>query len=185
MISMAVRILLLAVAGLCGCATVQVSQDFDPQADLSRYGTWRWREPVQARTGDIRIDNPLLDKRIRRAVETHLAGRGIKIEQQADLFLTYHLTIQQKIEGDTYYSTMGVGSFYNPWYGGFGTETRIRQYEEGRLTIDIHAADSGDLVWRGVGTYLLKTHKTPQEATAAVQHTVDKILFQFPPGPQP
>ncbi len=180
------KILLVAVMTLAGCTTVQVSQDYDPQANLPRYGTWQWRDPVQASTGDIRADNPLLDKRIRHAIENHLAHRNISLVQgQPDLFLTYHLAIEQKIQSDTYYSTMGVGSYYHPWYGGMGSETRIHQYDESRLTIDIHAADTGDLLWRGVGTYRLKTYKTPQEAAAAAQKTVDKILLQFPPtGPQ-
>lgn len=178
-------LLLLGVMAMAACATVQVSQDYDPHADLLHYGTWRWRDPVQAATGDIRVDNPLLDKRIRRAVENHLAGRNISVAQgQPDLFLSYHLAIEQKIQSDTYYTTMGVGSYYYPWYGGIGTETSIRQYNQNRLTIDIHAADTDDLLWRGVGTYRLKTYKTPQEAAAAIQKTVHEILGQFPPGGQ-
>jgi hypothetical protein len=176
------NLLLLVVFAMAGCTTVQVSQDYDPHADMSRYGTWQWRDPVQVATGDIRVDNPLLDKRIRHAVENHLAGRNISpASGQPDLYLTYHLVIEQKIQSDTYYSTVGVGSYYHPWYGGMGTETRIWQYDESRLTIDIHSADTGELMWRGVGTYRLRTHKTPEEAAAAAQKTVDKILSQFPP----
>lgn len=176
------NILMLAVMAMAGCATIQVSQDYDPHADLSRYGSWQWREPIQASTGDIRVDNPLLDKRIRRAVENHLAGRNISPALgQPDLYLTYHLAIEQKIQSDTYYSTMGVGSYYHPWYGGVDTETRVRQYDESRLTIDIYAADTGDLLWRGVGIYRLRAYETPQEAAEAVRKTVGKILLQFPP----
>jgi hypothetical protein len=178
--------LLVVVLAMGGCTTVQVSQDYDPHADMSRYGTWQWRDPVQATTGDTRVDNPLLDKRIRHAVENHLASRNLDHSSgKPDLYLTYHLTIEQKIQSDTYYSTMGVGSFYHPWYGGVGTETRIRQFDESRLTIDILSADTGDLLWRGVGTYRLRTYKTPEEAAAATQKTIDKILFQFPPYRQP
>ena len=177
--------LLFAVLTMAGCATVQVSQDYDPHADMSRYGTWQWRDPVQGSTGDIRIDNPLLDKRIRHAVDNHLANRNIDPAQgRPDLYLSYHLTIEQKIQSDSYYSTVGVGSFYHPWYGGIDTETRIRQYDEGHLTIDIHSADTGELMWRGVGVFRLKTHKTPEDAAEATQKIVDKILLQFPPGGQ-
>ncbi len=170
---------------LAGCSMVRVSQDYDPEADLSRFGTWQWREDAQALTGDIRADNPLLNKRIRRAVENHLRGRNINsVRGRPDLFLTYHLAIENKIYSDTYYSTMGIGGYYHPWYGGVGTETRIRQYDESRLTIDTHAADTGDLLWRGVGIYRLRSYETPQEAAEAIQKTVDRILGQFPPGGQ-
>jgi len=175
-------LLLFAVLTLAGCATVQVSQDYDPHADMSRYGTWQWRDPVQGSTGDIRIDNPLLDKRIRHAVDNHLARRNIGPAQgRPDLYLSYHLTIEQKIQSEIYYSTVGVGSYYHPWYGGIGTETRILVYDESRLTIDIYSADTGGLVWRGVGVFRLRTHKTPEDAAEATQKIVDKILFQFPP----
>ncbi len=178
--------LLPAVIFLAGCSTVQVSQDYEPHADVSLSGTWGWRESDQAPTGDLRVDNPLLDKRIRRAVENHLAARNIAPAQgPPDFYLTYHLAIEQKLESDTYYSSMGAGRGYHPyhpWYGGIGTETRIRQYDHSRLTIDIHAADTGDLIWRGVGVYRLKTHRTPEAAAAAVQNTVDRILGQFPPA---
>ncbi len=176
-------ILFFAVLAFTGCATVQVSQDYDPHANMSRYGTWQWRDPVQGATGDIRIDNPLLDKRIRHAVDNHLTSRNIgPARGRPDLYLSYHLTIEQKIQSDIYYSTVGVGSFYHPWYGGIGTETRIRQYDESRLTIDIHSADTGALMWRGVGVFRLRSHKTPEEAAEAIRKIVDKILFQFPPG---
>ena len=176
-------ILFFVVLAISGCATVQVSQDYDPHADILRYGTWQWRDPVQGATGEIRIDNPLLDKRIRQAVGNHLTSRHISLaEGQPDLYLSYHLAIEQKIQSDSYYSTMGVGSYYHPWYGGIGTETRIRQYDESRLTIDIYSAVSGALMWRGVGVFWLRTHKTPEEAADATRKLVDKILFQFPPG---
>lgn len=178
-------ILLLTAVVLAGCTTVRVSQDYDPHADLSRHGTWQWQDPVQPSTGDIRIDNPFQDRRIRRAVENHLAGRNLsRGGGRPELYLAYHLTIEQKIQSDTYYSTMGVGSYYHPWYGGYGAETRIRQYDESRLTIDIHGADTGELLWRGVGTFRWKSYKTPEAAFEDVQKTVDKILWQFPPGGQ-
>jgi hypothetical protein len=176
---------MLALMTMAGCSAVQVSQDYDPQADLSPYGSWQWQDRVQPSTGDIRVDNPLLDKRIRRAIENHLAGRNIvRTDTQPELLLSYHLAIEQKIRSDTYPASMGFGGYYPyyPWYGGIGTETQIRQYEQSRLTIDIHAADTGDLLWRGEGVYRQRIYPTPQEAAAALQHVVDKILKQFPPN---
>ena len=179
-------ILLAAALVASGCSTVQVSQDYDVQADLSDFGTWQWRNPVQPPTGDIRADNPLLDKRIRRAVENHLSSRNFgRTQGQPDITLSYHLAIERKIYSDTAYTSLGVGGYYHPWYGGFGTETRIWQYDENRLTIDIHDVHTGELVWRGVGTYRFKDYKTPEAAAEATQKAVDKILDQFPPGNRP
>jgi len=168
---------------LSACANVQVSQDYDPLADLSQYGSWQWGEAVQPPSGDIRVDNPLLDQRIRAAVANHLESRGMNHATGGPgITLSYRLDIERKIQGDTTYTTLGYGQYYHPWYGGIGTETRIRQYDESRLTIDIHETGTGKLLWRGVGTYRFKTYKSPQDAAAAMQKIVDKILNQFPPA---
>jgi hypothetical protein len=177
-----VTAVVLIVLSIVGCSTVQVSQDYDPKQDFSRFQTWQWREATQQATGDVRIDNPLLDTRIRNAVETHLADRNFNhTESTPEMLLSYHLVIERRIYTDTYYSSIGAGAYYSPWFWDTGVETRIYQYDQSRLTIDIHAAESDALLWRGEGLYLLKTFKTPKEAEEAMQKTVDKILGQFPP----
>jgi hypothetical protein len=168
---------------LSACTNVQVSQDYDPLSDRLQYGAWQWREAVQPTVGDIRIDNPLLDRRIRTAVGNHLESRGVaRASERPEIYLSYRLDVERKIESDATHTTVGFGRYYHPWYGGIGTETSIRQYDESRLTIDIHQADTGQLLWRGVGTYRFRTYKTPQDAAVAMQTIVDKILFQFPPA---
>ena len=167
---------------LSACTSVKVSQDFDPRADLSHYGSWQWRHPIQPPTGDIRVDNALQDQRIRQAVSDHFSKRNIDYtDSHPDLYLSYHLIIEQKIQSDTYHTTVRLGRYYRPWYGGLGTETRIQQYDQSRLTIDIHTVATGRLVWRGVGTYRRKDYKRPQDAAVAMQKIVDQILMQFPP----
>ncbi|BBO93353.1 DUF4136 domain-containing protein [Desulfosarcina ovata] len=174
----------VTLAALTGCSVVQVSQDYDPRADLSGQGTWQWRQPDQATVGDVRIDNPLLDGRIRRAVESHLAGRKMRQPtHMPDLYISYHLSIEQRIEGNTVYPTFGAWWYGYPWFGGMEAETRIHQYDECRLVIDIHAAETGHLLWRGTGVYRYKTYPNPQAAAESIRKTVDKILLQFPPHP--
>lgn len=175
-------VLLMVAVTAYGCRSIQVSQDYDLQADRSSLGTWQWRYPRQPATGDIRVDNPLLDKRIRRAVETHLSRRNIvPVDANADLVLSYHLDIARRIQNDTFYNDVGVWGYRYPWYGGIGTETRIYQYDQSDLIIDIHAADTQELVWRGVGSYRYRIYDSPQAAAEAMQAIVDKILAQFPP----
>jgi len=49
------------------------------------------------------------------------------------------------------------------------------------LVIDIIAAGNGKLLWRGTGARRLSQRSGPQEITAEVNETVEKILVQFPP----
>ena len=173
---------LMVVMFVTGCTSVQVSQDYDLQADLSQAGTWQWRASRQPATGDIRVDNPLLDQRIRRAVETHLTRRNFaRVNADADLLVSYHLDIERRIYSDTVYTDIGPGGYFYPWYWGAGTEARLYQYDQGELIIDMHDADTKELVWRGVGSYRYRSYDSPQAAAEAMQAIVDKILAQFPP----
>ncbi len=173
---------LMAVLFATGCTSVQVSQDYDLQAELPHPGTWQWRFRQQRATGDIRVDNPLLDKRVRRAVETHLSRRGItRAKANGDLLLSYHLNIARRLYNDTVTTDMGARGYVYPWYWGMGSETRIYQYDQSELIIDIHAADTNELVWRGVGSYRYRSYDSPEAAAEAMQVIVDKILAQFPP----
>ena len=174
--------LALALWVAAGCAAVQVSQDYDPDGRFPVQGTWRWRDPVQPATGDIRVDNPLLDRRIRQAVERHLAGRAFRrVEGPADLAIGYHLSIDRKIHADTHYTGLGWGGYYYPWYGGWGTETYVREIDEAQLIVDLHRVDTGELLWRGVGGYRFRTYDTPGQAAEAMQQVVDRILDAYPP----
>ena len=180
--SSAVVLLMVAVIA-AGCTSVQVNQDYGLQDELPHPGTWRWRYPRQPASGDVRVDNALLDKRIRRAVETHLARRGIvRVEADADVVLSYHLAIERRLYNDTVYTDIHPGGYFYPGYWGMGTETRIYQYDQSELIIDIYAGDTSDLVWRGVGSYRYRSYDSPQAAAEAMQAIVDKILAQYPPN---
>ena len=90
---------LLIFVILGGCAGPRVSQDYEPGTDFSTYRTFAWKSADQPQTGDIRVDNPLVDGRIREAVERALSGTGYReIDQAAaDFLVEYGLTVQPKI----------------------------------------------------------------------------------------
>jgi hypothetical protein len=169
---------------LFGCSAVTVSQDYEIGADFSRYRTFDWVSAEQPRTGDIRVDNPLLDARIRSAVEQTLLSKGYvkKSDGRPDMLVAYHLTIRSRIEGDRFRSGFGYGRY--PYWGGAGFETTIRQYDEGMLVIDIGDAAGNRLIWRGTGTRRVTEKASPQETTRIVNQTVNEILNQFPPQPK-
>jgi hypothetical protein len=176
-------VLLVVVVILGGCSGVRVSQDYDPVLVAHRNDTWQWEQSAQPMTGDLRVDNPLLNNRIRRAIESHLVGRYMAQEQrQPALYVSYHLSIQPKLQSYSSYSTLGMGGYYYPWAWDYYSDNHIYQYDECQLTIDIKAADTKSLVWRGTGVYRYKTYKSPEAAAKDMQRTVDRILTQFPPA---
>ena len=172
-----VLVLLLALA----CSSLRVNVDFDPNEDFSAYRTFTWFPREQRVQGDYRVDNPLLDARIRSAVERELAARGYRkvTDRNPDFYVAFYLSVEDKM--DVYTVNRG---YYDYWgYGVMIPETRVRQYEEGTLVIDIADAREKQLTWRGIGKGRLRRNPTPEQTTKDVDAAVAEILARFPPEP--
>ena len=177
---------LCIAALLSACSSVRVSQDYDAASDLSQFQTFKWASEVQPKSGDIRVDNPLLDVRIRKAVEQALAGKGLRRSdsQTADFTVAYKLLIQSKVGSSPV--SVGVGTGFgigSGSFGGIGVGTpTVDSYEEGLLIIDFTDAVNGDLFWRGTGSKRLPKSPDPQKTTEEVNELVNTILAQYPPS---
>lgn len=159
------------VAGLVlvvlGCATFEVKTDFDRTVDFDRYKTFRWLEPTTKTTS-------LNDRRIRKEVEKAMAERGYTFSEseEADLVLTHHAGLQDKVDISTDYS------YWNrPWYGGGGTVDTY-QYTEGTLIIDMIDSRRDQLVWRGWATGDVEEGQDPERL---IKEVVAMIMKKFPP----
>lgn len=176
------RLALLLALGVA-CSSVRVSVDYDPETDFSPYRTYAWFGVSQRPTGDYRVDNPLLDSRIHSAIDRELAARGYQLveDRTPDLLVAYQLAINEKLD---------VYTIDRTYIGRYGyvvsvPETRVSQYDEGTLVIDIADARQKKLVWRGVGSGRVEQYPTPEETTRKVDETVAQILSRFPPGISP
>ena len=177
---------LAALAGvLLACAGLDVSEDYEPGTDFSGYRTFDWFPGGRAASGDPEVDSPFLDRRVRDALVRELGSRGfIKVEDRTpDFFVTYHVSVQQKVSSSGISLGTGVGSWGSHGGVGVGVNTpSVRTYDEGTLVIDVLDAESKRLVWRGTGSQAVKSSPKPEETTAAVDRAVAAIVAQFPPG---
>lgn len=178
-------LILLSVSIFFGCSTVQVGQDYDPANTFSHLKTFDWQSKMQGKMGDPRVDSPLIDTRIRTAVDRSLMGKNyLKVSNGTpDFYVAYQFVIHRKIESDGLQSGVGFGfGSYGSFGGiGIGTGSDISEYDEGMLIIDIIDAKSGGLLWRGTGTRRVHLQTDPEKTTQNVNETVDKIMAQFPP----
>jgi hypothetical protein len=177
--------LLVLIITIAACSSVKVSQDYDLNKPLPVLKTYRWESAVQAETGDVRVDNPLLNERIRRAIDRMLLQKGfLSVEKgPVDFQVAYQFSISPKIRSDDVSGTVGFGVGSYGRHGGvaIGTGHHVTQYDEGLLVIDL--TDSrGTLLWRGQGTRYLPAHTTPEKTEKIYNELVAKILAQFPPG---
>jgi hypothetical protein len=170
------------------CSSVRTSYDFDPGADFSDWRSYAWYPSGSEPTGDPRLDNPLLHARIQTAIDRDLAARGYTkvVDRTPDFYVNYHLSTEQRLDVRIMNTGYAGGPYGRGWggagWGGVGwTETRVDQYEEGTLVIDLVEEDERRLVWRGSGTRRLSRDPNPERVTKHVNEAVNEILAQFPP----
>ena len=168
-----------------GCSRVQVSQDYRKTADFSKIHSWAWTSDVQAKTGDIRVDNPLMDERIRAAVAANLSAKGLRVAPagEADAQIRYNYQIRQKIRSDDTRGGIAVG-YGASSRGGivFSTGSEVKSYDEGLLVIDFLRPEDSELLWRGNATFPVSDHLSPDNITDLINEAVEKTLAQFPPA---
>ena len=106
-------------------------------------------------SGHVLIDSPLMDRRIRSAIETTLKSKGYPPAESArpDFFVTYQLVVKSRIEVNTVGPAFGwvEEATPYPYWGGIDYTTYVDQYEVGTLIIDFTDAQTHQLFRRGIG----------------------------------
>ena len=168
---------------LQACSGITVSQDYEKEYNFAGLKTFAWK-PNDNKSYGVK-DNDLLDKRIRTAIENTLQAKSYhRLDSfNPDFFISYHYNVEQKITSSGVSGGVSIG---RSSYGGFGgvglsSGSDVRAYDQGTLLIDITIPLGDKLVWRGVATQSVSDHSSPDESTARINETVEKILAQFPP----
>src|SRR5207344_1348107 len=109
------------------------------------------------RTYSIKIGttwgNDLSQRRVLTEFDEAIAGKGwTKVaEGEADLQVILHGATQTKHNVNTFYSGMGGGYRYGGMGMGMGSaQTVVSEYRVGTLVVDMFAAPSKNLVFRGI-----------------------------------
>jgi Domain of unknown function (DUF4136) len=170
---------LAGIAVLVGCTTVHVDSDYEPGTDFSALRRYAWLWPSQPPTGDPRIDNPLLDARLRGAIDAQLAQQGLVrvAVDAADFLVAYQVAVKNKTDVQTIYRSYGRAS----WGGVGSANTVVQEYDEGTLWIDFLRPDSGELLWRGSARTRLREQRTPEARYAYATKIIAQLLAQYPP----
>jgi len=176
---------LLTTLLLISCVT-SVNLDYDEQMNFKGMQTFGLLAPPQEKSGDVRLDTPLVDNRIRQAIESTLMAKGYrKVEANADFEVAYQLSVKHRVEGGSSGISIGVGTYspdsvFGMRYGYPAYD--VKSYEEGILTIDVLSGLDRHLVWRGSRGRRLYDGSTPEKMTQYINKLVAEILQHFPPG---
>jgi len=175
----------LSIAGLLACSSLRVNFDYDPEADFSGYSTWGWLVEKQPLTGNPRIDNELIDGRIRTAIGEVLTGRGYTESDTPDFRIGYHLSVEHRLDIVTVDRHYGYSSGWSRSRYGYGpSETYANEWEQGTLLLDVVDVKSDKLVWRGIATDRVEGDRGPEEGARIAREVAAEVLRNFPP-PKP
>jgi hypothetical protein len=166
------------VLGLMACAsTTSVSYDHDQNYDFGGLQSWDWVASPGQVQGAAGARSPLVEARIRDAIERELSAKGYRRVEggEPDFRVAYHGGSNEKLDVRTTYDYYGYR-----WRTAVAT-TDVREYTEGTLLIDVVDGVRKELVWRGIGVAEVYADN-PQEVTEQVNKVVSDVLKGFPPG---
>lgn len=174
------------LAGLLLACAATTNVDYREGYDFSALRTLRLVPPAQPGSADTRINSPLVDERIRKAIVDRLRAQGYElVEADADADVTWQVTTRAGLESDRSGFSVGLGTFSRHSAVGIGygfPGYDVDSYDESVLTIDVLDTATGTLLWRGSDSRRLTDGATPESLTRTVQELVGAVLAKFPPG---
>ena len=154
------------------CSSINVSHDYDPQADFNNLKTFSWLPfPKKA---DV---NQLVVKRIQDAVTGELETKGLRLSSNPDFLIAMHGATKEKLDIQDW----GYSSPRAAYWG--RRDISVQQYTEGTLILDFVDAKSKEMIWRGVATGAVDSGASPEQRTKRINDVVAKLLAKFPPVP--
>jgi hypothetical protein len=165
---------------LTACSGIDVNTDYDLAADFSKLKSYAWLTP-EPESADPRTNNSLLGSRIRDAVDHELEAKGYERvdEGEPDCLVAWHVTVDRKLSVQTV--DYGYGYYWGP---GYGSETRVQEYEEGSLIVDILTPGKPQLIWRGTASTRLQPNQSPEDRVATINEAARLLFEKYPPLPR-
>lgn len=172
-----VNLFLLLCLAVAGCAQ-DVQFDYDRSANFGSYKTYQW---VDFR--EVPVDDQLLDRDIKRCVDSQLAGKGLRrVESGGDLLVGYKAGISQEKEFNSLGGWGGPGGFGGPWGNWGNSRVTTSTIDVGKLVIGLFDPATKQLVWRGSASKSLDIKKDPDKNYRNLEKAMAKLFRNYPPG---
>jgi hypothetical protein len=155
--------------------------DYDKDANFDNFKTYNW---VKTEESSVKDGSPLMHSRMVNAIEYYLNKGGlIEVEDNPDLFVTYHTNSKEEVQLNTSYYGYGYGGgwYRDPYWGGGwgmgGSTTTAYTYTRGTLIIDIWDAKEKQMVWRGAVEAILK--EKPEKQASQLDKALAKMVAKW------
>ena len=170
----------IVVLALGACTTLSVTTDSNPNVSVASCHTYTWAQEHIANLNEASaFGNPLNADRLRVAIESNLAARGIaKAADRTPPDCVVGYSIGSRLVAD-YYAGWGVGFGYG-WNRGWGYDD-FYPYDrnEGRISIDVFDARSRQAIWHGSVEQNV-VGMTGPAAAAKIDQAAAAIFTKFP-----
>jgi hypothetical protein len=169
---------LIAYIIITACSSLDITSDYDPSQDFSKYKTYRWAKMKERHKDDLLAKNIRLWKRVQSAVDKSLKEKGFeKLDRgKPDFIVFIHAGVQQRM--NVYHH----GAYrYGGWWDPYGGYTTVSNYKQGTLVIDIVDREEKELSWRGMASDVIRNYSDPQDLQNEIDYVVKAILEDFPP----
>lgn len=168
----------LAAAVLAGCTRFDVRSRQDPAADLGRVQTYAWLPAAEAEPADQRVNDRLIDRRIRAATENELRTKGYQPATggSPDVLLNYRVSTsgEQVVHANQPQYLRGL------WDGWGGMEGVYDSYDVGTLYIAVLDGKAKRMIWVGAARTRLLPHVSDEKRVKRVDAAIHEILASFP-----
>ena len=173
-------------AWLTGCVSKpNTYSQVDPTVDFSGYRTFSFYDSPA--TNEAAYES-LVTSFLKASVAQEMDARGLTYDpEDPDLVVNFFLNTKEKVRSRSVPS-MRMGGyygwrdpFYDPWPG-YHYETRIDQFTEGTLNIDVADAESKKLVWEGAAVGRI-TEEFIRNMERGLDEAVRAIFKEFPIAP--
>lgn len=179
-------------AALGACTTLHVTTDVNPNFSVSNCHTYAFAKERNAGGPDAAFGNPLNGDRLRAAIESNMATRGVvkaADAASADCVVGYALGTRQVF--NDYYAGWGAGWGYGwgrpgwgwGWGGGWGYDGPWVENET-RIVVDVFDAHAHKAIWHGSVSETLSDLKGPN-AEAKINAATAAIFSKLPIGTAP
>jgi hypothetical protein len=180
-----------AILGLAACNTIPVTTDYNPGLSVASCHTYVFAmEHVANVDNQAAFANPLNAERLRVAIESNLAAKGIQRaadRSSAECVVGYAMGTRQVF--DDFYGGWGAGWGYGwggwgrpgfGWGGGLGVDGPAVRNET-RITVDLFDAKSHKPIWHAAASQSVSDLTGPN-AEAKINAATAAIFTKLPIG---
>lgn len=180
----------IALMNLIGCGTNEVVCTYEPSTDFASLKTYAWQDFDNSSLEDSGLDVDMIDQRIRQAVDTQLAARGVVPADQAnaDCWIVYSLSVEREFyntsisetnvgrAGRLGWSRMSRDPAYISRY-----ETVYHEYNEGTLVVYVIDPATEKPVWQALLEAVVDPSNSVEERRKRIDKAITALFSLFPP----